>query len=361
MGVFTLIDISIDQFLAMDKAVPIDVRSPEEYRESTIPNAVNIALFNDEERKEVGTIYKQVGPEKAKWRAMEIVSPKLPELLSRIKELAAADGVPVLFCWRGGMRSQSMATFLDFAGFPVHRIVGGYRAYREYILDEIPSLIPSQTVVLHGMTGVGKTEILKSLTVKGYPVLDLEGAAAHKGSIFGAMGPDTDGNNQKTFDALLYTRLKQLTGAPYIIVEAESKRIGKVTQPEELLITKKGGIHFIVEASVETRVNRIYHEYVEPFFEQEWFYPQVKEKFIRIQKRMKDESIKAAVNDALEQQKYHEFIRLLLLYYYDPRYEHKQLEYEGEFLHINSDDEDKAVIQIAAKLDEVCKLQHQYK
>ncbi|NMD69959.1 tRNA 2-selenouridine(34) synthase MnmH [Bacillus sp. DNRA2] len=356
-----MIDICIDQLLTMEKAIPIDVRSPEEFNESTIPNAVNIALFSDEERKEVGTIYKHAGPEKAKWRAMEIVSPKLPELLTRVKNLAETGGKPVLFCWRGGMRSQSLATFLDFAGFPVHRIIGGYRAYREYILAQIPELIPTQTVVLHGMTGVGKTDILTKLTGKGYPVLDLEGAAAHKGSIFGAMGSETDGNNQKTFDSLLFTRLKQLEGAPYIIVEAESKRIGKVTQPEELLITKKGGIHFIVEASVETRVKRIYHEYVEPFIDQEWFYPMVKEKFEKIQKRIKDVSIKTAVNDALEQEDYHEFIRLLLLYYYDPRYEHKQLEYEGEFIHINSDDEDEAVKQIALKLDEVFTLQQQQK
>ncbi|WP_147534876.1 tRNA 2-selenouridine(34) synthase MnmH [Bacillus marasmi] len=352
-------DITIDQFLTMDKAIPIDVRSPEEFKESTIPNAVNIALFNDDERKEVGTIYKQVGQEEAKWRAMEIVAPKLPVLLAHIKDLADAGRQPVLFCWRGGMRSQSLATFLDFAGFPVHRITGGYRAYREYILEQIPRMIPNQTVVLHGMTGVGKTDILKKLTDKGYPVLDLEGAAAHKGSIFGAMGPETDGNNQKTFDALLFTRLMQLQDAPYVIVEAESKRIGKVTQPEELLVTKKGGIHFIIEASLEIRVKRIYDEYVEPFYTQEWFYPQVKEKFERIQKRIKDDTIKMAVNEALLQRDYHEFIRLLLLYYYDPRYEHKQLEYEGEFLHINSDDEDDAVNQIAAKLEAVFKLQNQ--
>lgn len=353
-------DISIDDFFIMDKAVPIDVRSPEEFKESTIPNAVNIALFNDEERKEIGTIYKQIGPENAKWRAMEIVAPKLPELLTKIKNLSEAGSEPVLFCWRGGMRSQSMATFLDYAGISVRRIVGGYRAYREYILKQIPLLIPKQTVVLHGMTGVGKTDILIQLSNIGYPVLDLEGAAAHKGSIFGAMGPANDGNNQKTFDALLFTRLKQLQGASYIMVEAESKRIGKVTQPEELLITKKGGIHFIIEASLETRVKRIYHEYVEPFLDQEWFYPQVKVKFDRIQRRIHDENIKVAVTGALEQQNYHEFIRLLLLYYYDPRYEHKQLEYEGEFYHINSDDVDDAARQIAIKLDKVFKLQQQH-
>lgn len=353
MEVYTLLDISVETFLSMRNAIAVDVRSPEEYKESSIPNAVNIPLFDDEQRKEIGTIYKQIGAEQAKWRAMELISPKLPSLLAQIRDLAKDGHIPVLFCWRGGMRSKSVATFMEFAGFSVHRIEGGYRAYRQEILEQIPRLIPAKTVVLHGMTGVGKTEILKKLDQKGFPILDLEGLAAHKGSIFGAMGPDHDGNNQKTFDSMLFSRLGQLKDFSYLIVEAESKRIGKITQPEELLITKLGGVHFYLEASMTSRVERIYHEYVEPFYQEPWFYPQVIEKFDRIQKRIKDVDIRSEIALALDNQNYQEFIKLLLEHYYDPRYQHKQLEYEGEFIHVKADNADLASETIAAKLEEV--------
>ncbi len=291
-----MIDITVEELLNNEKNfIPVDVRSPEEFKEGTIPGAINIPLFGDTEREEIGTIYKQVGQEQAKWRAMEIVSPTLPALLTQIRGLRKDGSIPVLFCWRGGMRSKAVAAFAEFAGIGIYRIEGGYRAYRQFILESIPSLIPDHTVVLHGMTGVGKTDILAKLQKQGYPVLDLEGIAAHKGSIFGAMGPTDESNNQKTFDSLLFSRLLELKGSPFIMVEAESKRIGKVTQPEELLIKKIGGVHFYLEASLETRVERINSEYVEPFYLEDWFHNQVSEKFGVIQKRIKNQEIKEAV------------------------------------------------------------------
>jgi tRNA 2-selenouridine synthase len=353
MGENILIDISVDEFLKKENVIPVDVRSPGEFAEGSIHGAINIPLFGDAQREEIGTIYKQVSPEKARWRAMEFVSPAIPALLTQIKELNKDGRVPVLFCWRGGMRSKAIATFADFAGVHAYRIEGGYRAYREAILEQIPSLIPDHTVVFHGMTGVGKTDILLNLKEKGYPVLDLEGLAGHKGSIFGAIGPKDMSKNQKTFDSLLFARLSELKGSPFIIVEAESKRIGKVSQPEELLIKKVGGFHFYLEASLETRVERIYNEYVEPFYQEDWYYHQVNEKFSVIQKRIKNPEINRTVTEALEKGDYRSFIRFLLEEYYDPRYHHKQLEYEGDFIHINTDNEEEAVATIVAKIDEV--------
>jgi tRNA 2-selenouridine synthase len=351
MEVSTLIDIAVEHFLNLQNAVPVDVRSPQEFNEGTIPGAVNVPLFDDAVRSEIGTIYKLEGQEQAKWRAMELVSPKLPDILSQIKDLQKAGRIPVVFCWRGGMRSKSVATFLEFSGVPAYRLEGGYRAYRQYILEKIPELIPEKSVVLHGMTGVGKTDILIKLEEHGYPVLDLEAMAAHKGSIFGAIGENTEGNNQKTFDALLFTRLREIMDSPYFLVEAESKRIGRVTQPEELLIKKQGGIHFFLYSSIANRVERIYQDYVAPFYQEDWFHPQVKEKFALIQKRIKNLEIKNAIIEALEAENYRLFILLLLEHYYDPRYEHKQSEYEGDFIEINTDDEDEAVNKIAEQLE----------
>ncbi|MDP4171532.1 MAG: tRNA 2-selenouridine(34) synthase MnmH, partial [Bacillota bacterium] len=193
-------DITVEDLFNTENPVIIDVRAPIEYKDGSIPGSINIPLFTDEERHIIGIIYKNEGQASAKWRAMELVSPKLPGLLKEIKELSEGK-IPVIHCWRGGMRSQAVMTFLEFSGIRAKRLAGGYKAYRQYILQQIPSMLPEKAVVIHGMTGVGKTEILKILNNQGYPVLDLEGMAGHRGSIFGSIGIG-EGNNQKTFDSL---------------------------------------------------------------------------------------------------------------------------------------------------------------
>lgn len=350
MGEKNLKDITVEELLEIKQIIPVDVRSPLEFMEGSIPGSVNVPIFNDEERKEIGTIYKQVGQDEAKWRAMEIVSPKIPSILGRIREIGQQDSVPVLYCWRGGMRSKSVAAFLEYAGVSVHRLQGGYKAFRQHLLEQIPFMLPDKALVLHGMTGVGKTEILIKLKEMGYPVLDLEGLAAHKGSIFGAMGKN-DGNNQKTFDALLFSELRKLQGSPFFVVEAESKRIGKVGQPDELLEKKLSGDHFYLYSSMTSRVNRIYQEYVSPFYLEEGFQDKIRDKLTNIQKRIKVMEIRTLLMEELEKKNYQNLIKLLLEHYYDPRYQHKQLEYKGEFISINGDNQIKAVNEIVAHIE----------
>jgi tRNA 2-selenouridine synthase len=341
-------EIAVEQYIQMDKAVPVDVRSPIEFEECSIPGAVNVPLFTNEERVEIGTLYKKEGSDAAKWRAMEMVSPKIPSMLGKIRDLKNEGYQPVIYCWRGGMRSKSVATFLTYAGVSFPRLVGGYRAYRQYILENTAGLIPNQSVVLHGMTGVGKTDVLKVLNERGFPVIDLEEMAGHRGSIFGSFGMG-DGSTQKTFDALLYQALSEVKGSPYIIMEAESKRIGKVVQPDELLDTKKTGIHIDMFAGMESRVQRIFRDYVEPYKQEEWFKPKVSESLVFIKKRLKDPEIRTQLNEAVEKENYELLIKLLLEHYYDPRYAFKQHDYEGQFHHVNADDVEaaaEAVIKI---------------
>jgi len=328
-------DISVQQLISSKEYIPVDVRAPIEHRESAIPGSVNIPLFTDEERQEIGTLYKRSGEEAAKWRAMEIVSPKLPRLLGEIKDLKKTGAEPVIHCWRGGMRSRSVASFLEYAGIPAMRLEGGYRAYREYILEKTPQLLPEKAIVLHGMTGTGKTDVLQALQEKGYPVVDLEKIANHRGSIFGMIGKG-EAHNQKTFDALLFERLNELTGSNYFIIEAESKRIGRSAQPEELIYKKQNGIHFLVKSSIPKRVERIYDEYVQPFMGEAWFEEEVREKVTKLIRRINHE-ISPSLAAALEEKNYKDLIEILLVHYYDPRYNHALLEYDGPFVEIDAD------------------------
>lgn len=343
--------ITVEELVNSKSYMPIDVRAPIEHQEASIPGSVNIPLFTNEERAEVGTIYKNSGDQAAKWRAMEIVSPKLPSLLKEIRLLEDSGVQPVIHCWRGGSRSKAVASFLEFSGIPSIRLSGGYRAYREYILEQIPLLLPEKAVVLHGLTGTGKTDILKIIQKEGYPVLDLEQMANHRGSLFGTIGIG-DGHNQKTFDALLFERLNEIKGSPYFIIEAESKRIGRAVQPELMMERKVDGIHFLVQSSVESRIERIHGEYVEPFKDQEWFRDEVLEKIRKIEKRVKNPALVAQLEEeAALGRDYRAVISILFEHYYDPRYSHTLKDYRGQFIQVNGDRSEVAAAAITKELD----------
>ncbi|XJZ25812.1 tRNA 2-selenouridine(34) synthase MnmH [Bacillota bacterium Lsc_1132] len=344
-------DITVEELYQLDHPAIIDIRSPVEFKDGAIPGAINIPLFTDDERKEIGTIYKQVGQDAAKWKAMQFVSPKIPDLLQSIKDATAHSGEqPIIHCWRGGMRSKAVVTFLDFAGIRAKRLAGGYKAYRQYILQEIRHLLPERAIVLHGLTGVGKTEILKLLNGMGYPVLDLEEMAAHRGSIFGTIGIG-NGHNQKTFDSLLHKRLREIQGSSYFLMEAESKRIGKATQPEELMTKKINGIHIYLHTSMEARVKHIANEYIYPYEHDPWYYNEIKQSLERIFPRMKDVETKTRLQEYLESREYTKMIKILLEDYYDPKYDHKRQDYIGEFIDIYAESHQEAAEKVAKHLE----------
>ncbi|MDQ0271553.1 tRNA 2-selenouridine(34) synthase MnmH [Cytobacillus purgationiresistens] len=335
-------EITVEDLMNLDKMIPVDIRSPLEFNDFNIPGSVNVPLFSDNERVEIGTLYRKKGADAAKWRAMEVVSPKIPSILTEVTALSKNGYQPFIYCWRGGMRSKAVTTFLEYAGTPFPRLIGGYRAYRQYILDEIPQLIPPKAIVLHGMTGVGKTRILNRLEKYGYPVLDLERIANHRGSIFGHIGLG-NANNQKTFDASLFQSLLNKKHAPFTFMEAESKRIGRVVQPDKLLELKQNGLHIDVHASLETRVMRIYEEYVIPYEKEAWFADKVAEGISLIIKRIKGKEIICLIETAINEHNYYTLISLLLEHYYDPRYTFTLKQYEGDFYPIYADDLDAAI------------------
>ena len=255
--------ITLDEALATDHIVYVDMRSPSEYQAGHIPGAVNIPLFSDEERAIVGTTYKQVSTDDAKQQGLTFVSSKLPAIVEQIRQLCQEGGKGVSYCWRGGMRSRSVVSILDIMGVNAFQLQGGYKAYRRHILDSLThfSLQPV-VIVLCGSTGVGKTTLLARLAERGIPVLDLENLANHRGSAFGHVGLGPPMTAQK-FDTALLAALRELNQHPFIVVECESKRIGNVYLPDVLYQAMQCGPKVLLTARLDIRIDRLIAEYTD--------------------------------------------------------------------------------------------------
>lgn len=189
------------------------------HQSSRIRQFQTALIFDDKEHKIIGTIYKQESTQIATDKGLEIFSQKLPELYKQYEKLS---NEKVVFCWRGGMRSKETATFLSLMGVKCYRLKGGYRAYRNWVVEQLESFeVKPKCVVVNGLTGSGKTKILQALSEEGYPVLDLEEMAKHRGSVFGHIGLKP--NNQKTFETELVNKLIQHNEAPYVLMEASEE------------------------------------------------------------------------------------------------------------------------------------------
>lgn len=254
--------IHIEQFLELAKQHPVlDVRSPGEYKHAHIPGACSLPLFTDEERKIVGTAYKQESREQAIKLGLDFFGVKMRKMVEEAEQLSSNSKTVLVHCWRGGMRSAGVAWLLDLYGFKVFTLAGGYKKYRNYVLDTFR--LPFQFNILGGYTGSGKTELLKALKERGEKVIDLEGIANHKGSAFGNIGmPPQPG--QEMFENLLAKELrKSLEGQPEspVWLEDESQRIGLVNIPGELWKTMRQSPVYFLDIPFEERLKHIVQEY----------------------------------------------------------------------------------------------------
>ncbi len=224
-------------------------------------------------------------------------------------------------------------------GIKVSRLLGGIRAYRRWVTHilEHPPSVP-QCIVISGYTGTGKTQILRRLFEKGYPVLDLEQMAQHRGSIFGHI--HLNPHNQKTFDALLVEHLIDHQHAPYIIIEAESRRIGKVLMPEFLCHAKQQGYVIHMDMPIEQRVHYILEDY-RPTENHEAYIQAIS----HIKKRIQP-SVATQILDSIHQQSYETAVQLLLEHYYDPRYHHASWKYQDDPIYCQVANADDAIEQI---------------
>ncbi|MEG2539708.1 MAG: tRNA 2-selenouridine(34) synthase MnmH [Clostridium sp.] len=309
----------IDNSSIKGRYVLIDVRSPGEFKKATIPGAINLPLFTDEEREEIGTVYVQECRDKAKRLGVVAASKKLPEIYDRIQQLQKEYKSLIFLCERGGMRSSSIVSLLTSVGVNAFKVLGGYKGYRAYINESLKEVMNGVNfVVIHGNTGVGKTKILKKLEEKGYDVLDLEGCANHRGSLLGSVGIGRQ-NSQKMFESLVYETLKNRKSNT-VFVEAESKRIGYVFVPEHIHNAMRDGVHINVISCIESRVDNILEDYV---YDNNDELIESVDKLSKYISAKNIEEYKSKILGGL----YREVIEDLMIKYYDPMYLNKKYDY----------------------------------
>ena len=346
--------ITVEEFLLLSKNLPVlDVRSPGEFTHAHIPNAYNLPLFNDEERTKVGTVYKQQSREEAIKIGLDFFGPNMKAVVEKAEEIVTSYGLEVtglnslkktnlttkksnnkvensqlinlqpatilIHCWRGGMRSAAVAWLLDLYGFKVYRLIGGYKAYRNWALEQFAKEYNFK--IIGGYTGSGKTLLLHAFAKENNSIVDLEGLANHKGSALGALGNPPQ-PTQEMFENLLAEKLAiessalstklladyQPPTANCIYLEDESQRIGNLQIPIQLWYCMRKAPVYFVDIPFEERLNYLIAEYgIHP-----------KEKLVnaimRIQKRLGGLETKNAINFLLENN-FKESFRILLHYY----------------------------------------------
>ncbi len=336
-------------------ALVIDLRSPIEFAEDHVPGAVNVPLFDDAQRALVGTLYQRQSPQAAFAEGREIVAGRIADLCARIAALAGerlphtdlsarvreatAGGIEeleraiapvpaaalpdrplVLHCWRGGLRSRSVVWLLRTLGleraFVLH---GGYRAWRAEVVRGIESWRAPPACVLRGLTGVGKTLVLRELErLRPGWTIDLEGLAGHRSSLLGGVGLEPV--SQKRFESRLFERLRA-PASPVIVFEGESRKVGDVILPPPLWRALSGGLNLELRAGLPRRIAVLKQDYLAA--------PGSVEELARIlpaiEERMQRPAGEPALAELLRAGRVDELVALLLEQYYDPRYRHSQL------------------------------------
>ncbi|MEM9852863.1 MAG: tRNA 2-selenouridine(34) synthase MnmH [Pseudomonadota bacterium] len=253
---------SLDALLGHPADTIIDVRSPSEFAEDHIPGAINLPVLDDAERAEVGTIYKQVSP----FRARKIGAAKVFRNAARHIETHLADKEggwrPLVYCWRGGQRSGAFTWMLKEIGWRAEVIEGGYRSFRRMVVDALYERpLPFRVVKLSGYTGTAKTELLHLLAGEGLQTIDLEGLACHRGSLLGGLARPQP--SQKSFETALAIAFEKRDATQPLLVEAESSKIGALTLPPALWAAMKDAPVIEVSASIEARAAYLARAYAD--------------------------------------------------------------------------------------------------
>jgi tRNA 2-selenouridine synthase len=271
--------IGIEDFAELrTESLVFDVRSPGEYTHAHIPNAYSLPLFTDEERKVVGTAYKQESKEKAIKIGLDYFGPKMRAIVEEVEELTKKTNKKILVhCWRGGMRSGGVAWLLDLYGFEVYQLSGGYKAYRNWVIGQFEK--PYDFKIVSGNTGSGKTYLLHKLENNGLQIVDLEGLAKHKGSALGGINQPPQ-PSQEMFENLLAEQLAKKNIERPILLEDESQRIGNLNIPNIIWQKMKESDLGYLQIPFDERLKFLVKEYGD--LPQE----ELKNAVLRIQKRL---------------------------------------------------------------------------
>ena len=332
----------ISEFLTLARSCPVlDVRSPAEFAHAHIPGAHSLPLFTDEERKVVGTEYKQQSREQAIKTGLDYFGVKMRRMVEEAETIIdkhtyknGEQKTVLVHCWRGGMRSAGVAWLLDLYGFKVATLVGGYKAFRNWTLKQFEKQYSFH--ILGGYTGSGKTELLQQLSAHNYAVVDLEGIANHKGSAFGGIGTPAQ-PSQEMFENILAWALDEADDTSPIWLEDESQRIGGVNIPNALWKTMRASPLYFLDIPFVERLSHIANTYGKCKKED------LVNAIIRIQKRLGNLNTKNAISHLLENNHKESFS--ILLTYYDKYYTRDLAErkiQEGIFTAISCDNTNPA-------------------
>jgi tRNA 2-selenouridine synthase len=311
----------------------VDVRSPQEYQKGHIPGAHNLPLFDDEERALVGTRYSRSGRFASVQLGLDLAGPKLSSWIKAAAALST-EGPLLMHCWRGGMRSSSMAWLLDLAGMDVYVLEGGYKAYRSFIRSEFST--PVRLMVLAGKTGCGKTEILRAFHRLGEQVIDLEHIASHRGSVFGGLGMPPQPTNEQ-YENDLYEVWQQIDPAKPVWIEDESLSVGTVSIPHPLFDQMMASPVLEIDLDFQKRVARLTREYASFSAEE------LVSCIMRIERRLGGDVARKAA-EAIRKGAF-EMASSILLSYYDRAYDQSLQKRAGRVprtqVHLTEDDLEK--------------------
>lgn len=304
--------IQIEQFISLSAGHPVvDVRAPSEFGQGHIPGAFNIPLFDDHERKVVGTTFKQVNKEAAMYVGLDFAGKKLVALAKEGEKKAGKKKTLLVHCWRGGMRSRSMVWLFETLGLTCYLLEGGYKSYRRFVRTEFSK--PLNLNVIGGRTGSGKTDILHHLKEKGEQVIDLEGLAHHKGSAFGALGEFPQPSTEQ-FENDLAEVLLTIDRSQNVWIEDESRNVGKCVIPGELYEMMREGELIFLDIPREKRARYLVKHYAE--YDRE----SLKACIIKIQNKLGGVQTKEALASVDRTEFYQ--TAMLTLHYYDKAYMH---------------------------------------
>ena len=302
--------IKIDSFISFSARFPVvDVRAPLEFNQGHIPGAVNIPLFNDNERKVVGTAYKKENKEAAMYAGLEFAGKKLVKLAKEGERAAGKNRTLLVHCWRGGMRSKSMVWLFETMGLTCYLLEGGYKSYRSYVREVLAT--PLNLLVIGGRTGSGKTAILHHLRKLGKQVIDLEGLAHHKGSAFGALG-ELDQPSTEQFENELCKEILPFDTNKVTWIEDESRNVGKCVIPGELYSRMKETEIVFLDISRELRARHLVGDYAQ--YEQ----GELRACVLKIEKRLGGDRTQEAL-EAIDREDFYQ-TAMITLHYYDKAY-----------------------------------------